>query len=553
MSTPASPAGEGRWATSKSLIDGEPFRTVPVQPLTDDTGRAGPGPEAVRHLRRLEGKGKPGDARRAYAQGAQNVVGKLKDALSSPRSTGGSATGWSIEGGGEGRHQPDQARPAGRRPDRGGGGRRELQDHRGLRDADLPAGRPAGGARRGGPDRAPCRRAARSSRARSSRTDPSGAAAASCRWAGPHCPHAVHQAAGRRRARRRRRRGRQGGQPRRAHPAGMPVPPGFVVTTAAYREFVAASGIADRVLALAALPRDAGPRRTRGRRPRSAPCSVRRRCPTAWPRRSSPRSPNSVTCRSPCGRPRRRRTSRAPASPASRTPSSTCAAPARSAPPSGTAGPRCGRRGRWPTGHARGSTGGAVALAVVVQRMVDADAAGVMFTANPTNGRRDETVVAAAWGLGESVVSGSVTTDDVGRGPDDRPRAVPDDRGQGRDDRLRRRRHRGTAGVGSAARRVCARRGEAVATLSALGARIEAHFGAPQDIEWARASGDFLDRAVPASHRVAGTEGDQPTDWSVPDPARSTRVRASSSSFPTRSRRCSPSSSTRRSPTPCRR
>jgi len=53
-----------------------------------------------------------------------------------------------------------------------------------------------------------------------------------------------------------------------------------------------------------------------------------------------------------------------------------------------------------------------VALAVVVQRMVEADAAGVMFTANPTNGRRDEVVLSAAWGLGESVVGGAVTTDD---------------------------------------------------------------------------------------------------------------------------------------------
>ena len=54
-----------------------------------------------------------------------------------------------------------------------------------------------------------------------------------------------------------------------------------------------------------------------------------------------------------------------------------------------------------------------VRLAVVVQQMVDAEAAGVMFTANPANGRRDQTVISAAWGLGESVVSGSVTTDDV--------------------------------------------------------------------------------------------------------------------------------------------
>ena len=54
-----------------------------------------------------------------------------------------------------------------------------------------------------------------------------------------------------------------------------------------------------------------------------------------------------------------------------------------------------------------------VSLAVVVQEMVAADAAGVLFTANPTNGRRQEAVIAAAWGLGESVVSGTVNTDDL--------------------------------------------------------------------------------------------------------------------------------------------
>jgi phosphoenolpyruvate synthase/pyruvate phosphate dikinase len=54
-----------------------------------------------------------------------------------------------------------------------------------------------------------------------------------------------------------------------------------------------------------------------------------------------------------------------------------------------------------------------VSLAVVVQQMVEADAAGVLFTANPTSGRRQEAVIAAAWGLGESVVSGVVDTDDL--------------------------------------------------------------------------------------------------------------------------------------------
>jgi pyruvate,water dikinase len=53
----------------------------------------------------------------------------------------------------------------------------------------------------------------------------------------------------------------------------------------------------------------------------------------------------------------------------------------------------------------------AVALAVVVQTLVRADAAGVMFTANQLNGRRDQVVINAAWGLGESIVGGAVTPD----------------------------------------------------------------------------------------------------------------------------------------------
>src|SRR5215471_8318329 len=52
-----------------------------------------------------------------------------------------------------------------------------------------------------------------------------------------------------------------------------------------------------------------------------------------------------------------------------------------------------------------------VALAVAVQTLVEADAAGGMFTANPVSGARDEVVVNAAWGLGEAIVSGLVTPD----------------------------------------------------------------------------------------------------------------------------------------------
>jgi pyruvate,water dikinase len=52
-----------------------------------------------------------------------------------------------------------------------------------------------------------------------------------------------------------------------------------------------------------------------------------------------------------------------------------------------------------------------VLIAAVVQRMVHADKAGVMFTVHPATGDKDKLVIEGAWGLGEGVVSGSVTPD----------------------------------------------------------------------------------------------------------------------------------------------
>ena len=52
-----------------------------------------------------------------------------------------------------------------------------------------------------------------------------------------------------------------------------------------------------------------------------------------------------------------------------------------------------------------------IAMAVVVQQMVDAEKAGVMFTVDPVNSRKDRVVVEAARGIGEHVVSGEVTPD----------------------------------------------------------------------------------------------------------------------------------------------
>src|SRR5215216_997313 len=52
-----------------------------------------------------------------------------------------------------------------------------------------------------------------------------------------------------------------------------------------------------------------------------------------------------------------------------------------------------------------------VSLAVVVQQMVPAEVAGMLFTADPLSGRRDRSVINAAWGLGQAVVGGQVTPD----------------------------------------------------------------------------------------------------------------------------------------------
>src|SRR4051794_16313888 len=58
-----------------------------------------------------------------------------------------------------------------------------------------------------------------------------------------------------------------------------------------------------------------------------------------------------------------------------------------------------------------GADAGAVTMHVVVQQMVDARAAGVVFTADPTSGRRDLMVIDAIAGLGEALVDGSASSD----------------------------------------------------------------------------------------------------------------------------------------------
>ncbi|MFQ6028344.1 MAG: PEP/pyruvate-binding domain-containing protein [Dehalococcoidia bacterium] len=61
--------------------------------------------------------------------------------------------------------------------------------------------------------------------------------------------------------------------------------------------------------------------------------------------------------------------------------------------------------------HTRGIEHGQALMAVVIQQLIPATCAGVLFTANPVTGDRSEMLVNSSWGLGEAVVSGAVEPD----------------------------------------------------------------------------------------------------------------------------------------------
>ncbi|MHA7291837.1 PEP/pyruvate-binding domain-containing protein [Arthrobacter sp. MDT3-24] len=159
----------------------------------------------------------------------------------------------------------------------------------------------------------------------------------------------------------------------------------------------------------------------------------------------------------------------------------------------------------------RGIDPAAVALAVVVQRMVDATAAGVLFTANPLTGRRKQAVIDASPGLGEAVVSGAVNPDHF---------VVDPLTGRVLERRLGDKRIAVRPIPGGGTRTLTISNGGAAACLTdkqaaelaALGHRVEGHFGSPQDIEWAIAGdGHFwltqsrpITTLFPVPQRAAG-------------------------------------------------
>jgi pyruvate,water dikinase len=124
-------------------------------------------------------------------------------------------------------------------------------------------------------------------------------------------------------------------------------------------------------------------------------------------------------------------------------------------------------------------------IAVVVQRQISSTRAGVMFTIEPASGARDRLVIEGAFGLGESVVSGSVSPDRyvVGKQKLNIVR---------REVRRKELTIEPTAEGGTRTRELGEHESEQpvlsdeeVHRLAELGVRIEAHYGAPQDTEWA--------------------------------------------------------------------
>lgn len=157
----------------------------------------------------------------------------------------------------------------------------------------------------------------------------------------------------------------------------------------------------------------------------------------------------------------------------------------------------------------------AVALAVVVQELVDAQKAGIMFTTNPVSGDEDEVVINAAWGLGEAVVGGLVSPD-----------SITADKASGKvktyeiteKTLMTVRTKTGTTEKTLKGRKRKAKvlNDEQVVALAGLAREIEAFYGSPQDIEWCwRDNRFYILQARPVTTTVTGGFK---ADWTLPDP-----------------------------------
>ena len=132
-----------------------------------------------------------------------------------------------------------------------------------------------------------------------------------------------------------------------------------------------------------------------------------------------------------------------------------------------------------------------VYIAVVVQQMVDSDKAGVMFTVNPSTGE-NVALIEGSWGLGESVVSGTVTPDNYVVNKDNNEIltvVVSDKKTMFAND------EEGTSvqvPVPEEKRNERVLPDDELIELVEMGKRVQAHYGKPQDTEWAFHDGNLF-------------------------------------------------------------
>ena len=156
------------------------------------------------------------------------------------------------------------------------------------------------------------------------------------------------------------------------------------------------------------------------------------------------------------------------------------------------------------------------AVAVVVQRLVPAEVSGILFTANPVSGARGEIVINAALGLGEAVVGGLTTPDAFTL---DRTTLEVRERQIGRQEVETVLTERGTTERSLDPWRAAQPTLDdaQLTRLGEVGLRIERHFGGPQDIEWAYAEGHFwVLQARPITNLPPAPLGD--VRWEPPFP-----------------------------------
>ncbi len=154
-----------------------------------------------------------------------------------------------------------------------------------------------------------------------------------------------------------------------------------------------------------------------------------------------------------------------------------------------------------------------LAHAVIVQRLVHAEKSGILFTANPLNGRRDQLLLNSSWGLGEAIVSGEVNPDQWVISRSDGAMIVESRIGEKRIMTVMTERGVEHRPVSGDARAVASLAPEELRQLQELAEKAERHFGRPQDIEWAYAEGEFhlvQSRPITSLYPVPETEPGKP-------------------------------------------